>query len=527
MNNDNRNLLIVIITVCLLGLVLLIAPIVLLVHAIARGGHSPFLGTYPVQGAHFTRSSGTVAIPTGTNAFCETNLCDERLCFFQRTMVEAYRKVGRHNPAWDEGAVNYLEASSRASASMPDAQTPEALARAGKAVLDAGCTDPMVEYNYGLDLLRSDAPEAAKSYLQQAIDGFKSCRYPRARARLAAARLAELERDISARTYLGPHPQLGQEQNAVKSLALQWLSDSLRDGSYTKSEQRLFLDQLSDQVDKVFTAREVLDQLQTVPDADPYCRQVIEGWQEMDAAWKARGDGWANEVTAAGWKGFEQHLTCARQKFTAAWQQHPELPEAPSAMIQVAMAGHANPGETVYTWFNRAVSAQMDYQPAYQYLLFALRPRWCGSYAEMYRVGLSCLATNRYDTTVPTGFFKAVHMISEDDNGNLDYWQRPETYRHLQTMFDSYLRTAPPEQHNKYLSQYAAAAFLCGHYADAKRMLTELGHQVDEEPFRLYAHCSAVTARMSIEMNQPPDLHHPVPQQPLPSQRTRLDALRQ
>ena len=145
--------------------------------------------------------------------------------------------------------------------------------------------------------------------------------------------------------------------------------------------------------------------------------------------------------------------------------------------------------------------------------MFALFPRRGGSYEEMYRFGLSCLATKRFDTTVPGVFFNTVCMISGDENCSLEYWHRPETYQHLQTMFAGYLQAAPPEKRNWYNSWYAASAFLCGQYADAQRLLETLGRQAEEEPFRRYANCSIAMARVRIGMCQPPDLRQPLPAQ--------------
>ena len=391
------------------------------------------------------------------------------------------------------GCLSYLEACSRVAAGMPDAQTPEALAHMGKALLDAGCTDPMVEYNYGLDLLNCARSRAAKPYLLRAVAGFRRCHYPRARSCFAPMRLAQIDGDELTATSHTPQPELAREQNAMKSLALQWLGESLRDGSFTGSDRRVFFELITDDD---FTDGEVLDMLHATPGADPYLLNVFEGRQEYDACWKTHGNV----------RNRNQHLQAARQKLTTAWKQHPELPEAPSDMILVTAMSNETSGETPYTWFNRVMSAQMDYLPAYHELLWARRPLMDGSYEEMYRVGLACLATRRFDTSVPEGFFYAVHEISDDEHGSLEYWHRPETYQHLQTLFDGYLKAPqPPREQNLYRSWYAASAYLCGHYDNAQRMLDKLGHNAQEKPFRLFAHCS-FTAHTRIKLRQPPDL---------------------
>ena len=155
-------------------------------------------------------------------------------------MVEAYRKVGRHDQAWDATALRYLEACSHTSAGMPDARTPEALAHEGQALWTLAAPTPWWNITAVLIfLIRGSVMEARRMYLLRAVDGFRSSRYPYARRRFAPTRLAEIDSHEFAMIDL-PHAELVREQLAMKALALQWLGESLRDGSYTNSEQRLF-----------------------------------------------------------------------------------------------------------------------------------------------------------------------------------------------------------------------------------------------------------------------------------------------
>src|SRR5439155_9015886 len=107
--------------------------------------------------------------------------------------------------------------------------------------------------------------------------------------------------------------------------------------------------------------------------ADPWLVQMIGGLYQINAAWEARGKGWASEVTDAGWKGFHEHLTAARECLTAAYKLHPEFPEAATHMITVAM-GDSEKDETPRKWFDLATAAQIDYLPAYRKLRWSLRP---------------------------------------------------------------------------------------------------------------------------------------------------------
>ena len=402
----------------------------------------------------------------------------------------------------DAAALRYLEACSRASARMPDAQTPDALVRTGKALLDTGCSDPMVAYNYGINLYKIDRFTDAKPYLLLAIDGFKSCRYPRARTRAAASRLVQMDHDELLLPMHDPTAILRREQAAMGALSLQWLGESLLDGSYSNTEQRLFFDQMDNEINDTFSLRQVVDKVHTISDVDPYILNVLDGREERDLAWDAQHHG-----TVAV---FKQHMASARQKFTTAWQLHPDYPEAPCDMISLMMVGNANPDESVFTWFNRAVAAQMDYGPAYDFLFASQRPLWGGSMEEVYRAGVACLQTRRFDTAVPGYFLRAMHLIRHETSDGLRCWHSPETYQHMQTLFDGYLQTdMSPQQRNSLNSRYAAVAYLCGHYADAQHLLDALGRQVDEEPFQFYARCSLDTARDRIKQGLYQAAHQP------------------
>ena len=59
---------------------------------------------------------------------------------------------------------------------------------------------------------------------------------------------------------------------------------------------------------------------------------------------------------------FEENLAIAEKHFVKAWEINPKLPEAPAAMISVAMAT----GGDARQWFDRAVAAEMDYVAAYR-----------------------------------------------------------------------------------------------------------------------------------------------------------------
>jgi len=142
-----------------------------------------------------------------------------------------------------------------------------------------------------------------------------------------------------------------------------------------------------------------------------WAKLTLLGIGEIEMAWLRRSSKWASAVTDEQWQGFVEHLEKAREHLQKAWEMDPSRPEAAGHMITVAMGGSIGEDE-LRQWFDRSVQAQFDYYPAYNKMLWALRPRWCGSHQHMLAFGLACASTNRFDTGVPAYLFHAAQDIT-------------------------------------------------------------------------------------------------------------------
>ncbi len=218
---------------------------------------------------------------------------------------------------------------------------------------------------------------------------------------------------------------------------------------------------------------------------DPWAYQTMQGYYHRQQAWKERGDGWASEVTDEGWRGFAERLAKARQHLVKAWSINPKLPEAPLAMIGVIMGGGEQYGETERLWFDRTVQAQFDYPPAYSAMLWAKRPRWGGSYEEMYRFALECLQTQRFDTDVPLCLMECLRDIRNEMRGSYAFWRRPDVTAALDRMFEGVIAEPVRAADRDYLKTFhAATAWRVGHEAQARKILDELGERRSSKPWR-------------------------------------------
>jgi len=413
--------------------------------------------------------------------------------YLRRNMVKAYERVGSRDPRWEAEAARYLEKQASFLAQWNDHSSTDALVKDGKALLELGCADPLVLYCYGSALNQAKQWNAARDVLGRSVDGFDKIAYPRVIARAAPLLLGEIfshERD---------RPAAAAEMDRLREVAAKWTGDAA--GEMGKGEERDFLRAIcSTGWNGLFKGkwRRVFEALSGNPKADPYVVSFLEGVTNLEEAWEQRGGGWAGTVTEEGWKGFAEHLAAARGPLTRAWEMRPDLPEAPTEMIKVAAVAGVEENEE-RKWFDRAVAAQCDYPFAYSVLRNYLRPRWGGSHEEMYRFGLDCARTRRYDTDVPEQFLYVLMDISDDLDDDPAWWRRPDVYPILKEIFTQYAKSADREELRRdNLSLLAACAWRCGHYDDARKLLEELGAETYADNFQRTFRVSRAQAKEEI-----------------------------
>ena len=158
--------------------------------------------------------------------------------------------------------------------------------------------------------------------------------------------------------------------------------------------------------------------------ADPWLGLLFRGKAEIDAAWKARGSGWASTVTDDGWKGFGEHQKAAAEALEKAHALHPEFPNAAAYMVKVSGAGCDG---DLDLWFRRALAAQADNAYAWIQYRWHNLPRWGGSVERIRRLSEAALATRRHDSWIPVEWARGMAMVrSETRAGEKEFWTDPE-----------------------------------------------------------------------------------------------------
>ena len=149
---------------------------------------------------------------------------------------------------------------------------------------------------------------------------------------------------------------------------------------------------------------------------DEWLKMLLRIEVERDAAWKARGGGFANTVTEEGWKGYGDHGDACRAAFKRAMELH-DYPE-PAYLF-------SNLGPFDEKIFIDATSKQLDFTDFYgSFLWYNCYPRWCGSLAKMKAFAERCYETRRHDTMIPYLYATSLlEMVNDSGERQEEYFR--------------------------------------------------------------------------------------------------------
>jgi len=417
-----------------------------------------------------------LTIPAKPDSYTSRRFHADLLDFTRRAMVEPYQRVGVRSPAWDAEATRYLEENARVLSSQPGAPGSAQLLAEGKALVDRGCTDPMVLFCYGAALQDAGRPAQAEAFLVRAVKGFEQQAYPRTFAFLAPQRLGQLCLED------------GRVSEADRWFALtrSWIGQAGGEVRDQGRDPQCFLELLVTCWDSLesYSPGGVYQALKPNSRTPEYVTNVTGGWTQAARAWQVLGpERDYPEGFRQAWK-LQSELTAAQSQLTRAWKRHPEFPEAPAAMIEVAAEiGGVNAGLAARLWFTRAVSAQLDYEPAYESFVRALRNRGWSGEKQVVQLAQACLDTGRFDTQVPRWYLRALGEAAA-----LNDYDTPDLYQRGKQMCDAYLQAASmPEERDYYQTLLAALAWRTQHYREARQAFDALGARAQPAAFTDYA----------------------------------------
>lgn len=413
-------------------------------------------------------------LPSGDEVYTQAKHDARRRACYRDIFVADYRHRGKTDPRWDAAVEDLLDlyAGAWAQSLMNDRAHRRLLVRAGRRVLASGCDEPLAKLAVGEASYMVSDFKTAEALIPQAARQIEGSS-PSAVVRFCAA-----NREYALLAFL---KSPGAE--AARRRAMQTLIAAIADPALAGDNQRLYFDLLRAQFgdDLPVEASDFTEPLAAVEGAHRYPLLVLLGRFHIAEAWRARGDGYADKVTEAGWAGFKKNLARAADLFAEAHQLRPDFPEAPTHMLAVA-AGLSASSLELRAWFDRAVAAQADYALAYSQLLWFMMPRWSGTHEEMMAFAQECVRTQWYDTAVPGMYRVALLNMADDYADREDLYGLPFVRRALRTVHEGYAaeHRLPDLRHYESTLQVVLAA-LGGRAREAARLYQALDCEIHDK----------------------------------------------
>src|SRR5450759_3033398 len=89
-------------------------------------------------------------IPSSPKAYTQAQFNKARLAYYNRVIVESYKKLGTHDSKWDAAATTFLQHYCEGIVYLHAMSRSKEIAEEGKAVIASGCSDPMVQACTGM-----------------------------------------------------------------------------------------------------------------------------------------------------------------------------------------------------------------------------------------------------------------------------------------------------------------------------------------------------------------------------------------
>ena len=367
---------------------------------------------------------------------------------------DTYRLGTDTDPAWDARVdvafIAYCDYT-RKSTSLG-----ENLSKAVKALADIECKDPMVAY-LKARYLPSDASktETAKEFLQAHEKLARSDYHP-------AFKFISGYRSVEACSWADPESD--PETRCV------WTTIHLEDLARDKSAP---IDEVFNAVHMWFSHRQskawrdyVMYDLEKIlkdhwEGEEPW--YAFMGLVEVERAWGARGGGYADTVTEAGWKAFVEHLTKAESALESAWKLNPKNASTAYNRMQVEL-GQGRGLQHMKKWYQHAIDLAPNYYDAIALMALYLEPRWYGSSEESLGYARSVVKSEtlggRAPLVLPNTHWSLAKYHSK--NNSPAYWHNPSVWNDIKTAYEKYFQLNPKQV--GWNQEYARDAYTCGKY---------------------------------------------------------------
>ena len=424
----------------------------------------------------------------------ETNGIDSaKLAFNVKTLGDAYDKVGRRNPAWDEDARRSLTlfAQRRATTNGLSVELEKELTTRLSGAMARKCDDPMIRYLYVRDVFTktSSAQKSAAAFREMAAALEKSG-YPDIRKFYALYWTWHWMREAGS---------FESEIPAVLTKTTTYLAKALESKELPAFEGDAACDLLltavwEDVDDAVWRCYEKLEPALTQHWKNSSWALLIKGRAYLSHAWQARGRGAASTVSAEAGREFDARLGTAAAALEAAWALNPRDSRICLAMLRVDM-GHSRGRKHFEMWFQRGMKVAPGNWDLCSAKLEYLRPRWYGSVKEMVDFGRECTMNTNWSGGVRLLLAEAHVKVSQeivDESKRTAYLDHPRVWADIKFAYEQFFKLYPKEV--SYRHSYARYASWCGQWQ-------EVLNQVKLFPYTNYAYFGGLADFNSMVQN--------------------------
>jgi hypothetical protein len=389
-----------------------------------------------------------------------------------QTLILPYQKGQDTNRNWDKPVERAFISYARLRAGFNSSLETGIIETNCDAAIAAGCRDPMIGYLYArFSVIHQDIPQITRANsISAAARKMERSQYPGVRKYWAFVSAAgELKAAVSNDTPM--------ELMDLRGKAVNYLVNAISDKSMPPEEVCGDCSCLFDtlHLNRTFFAGaySIIEPL-LMKNHDRSIALWVKGDAYIDMAWQARGSGYADTVTEAGWTNFEARLQVAQDALNEAWLLNSNQSAIATDMMTVELGQGKGRGR-MELWFQRAMALDPNNLCACDKKRYYLEPKWYGSAEDIIAFGRECVESKEWGGCVPLALVNVHKALVDyvDDSQRALYWQKPSVWPDLQEAFTKYLQTYPDDFNER--QEYALYAYRCEQWDELNKQLPKLG----------------------------------------------------
>jgi len=418
---------------------------------------------------------------------------------FKRITVDAYDKVGKKNPKWDEPARAALLAAAKDWGNDPDRNFSEhdVMLDSARQAIDAGCDDPLVRYVYSSSVdayvhpSNADDPAVEPTSFNDAV-ALGASQYP------AFVRLKAITETTSVKVW---RKFSGEPERAAVRAALDAGMGLLTQAATDKSvSSRLLQRQVSELLRSQYAlgdeAETLVARAHGLLEAghfDPSAikcidllmqGEIVSAVGAMTVPPNRRRAKMARPAKPTTTKQSWIDSFALQQQWEPLWQEDPTDPYPPQMILAFNRRGQ-NDQSWAEFWFHEAVRIDPgNYETAIAHL-DALQ--WANASGDdVQAFAEQCGAMGNYRSQIPfvliTHLDRMAHYMSEQEGNSLnDQFGDEEVWSQIAQVYEGYFAHFPLDSDRR--SEYASYACRAGRWAVASEQFTVLGAHVRPKAF--------------------------------------------